>query len=188
LAEEAKWYVVHTYSGYENKVADSIMNAVEHRKLYDLIRAVRVPTEQVIEIVEKKSKDGTVEQVEKAVERKIFPSYVFVKMIVNNDSWYIVRNTRGVTGFVGPGSQPVPLTKDEIARFRVEEEEGPVRTTAAELGFAVGDSVMVTGGAMENSIGTVETIDTDRRIVGIRVPMMGKDVLVELDLAQVAPI
>ena len=179
MAEQANWYVVHTYSGYENKVADSIMNAVEHRKLYDLIHAVRIPTEQVIE-----TKDG----VEKTVERKIFPSYVFVKMIVTNDSWYIVRNTRGVTGFVGPGSQPVPLTKDEIARFKVEEEDGPVRTAAPEIGFAVGDSVMVTGGAMEGSIGTVEKIDADRRIVGIRVPMMGKDALVELDLAQVAPI
>ena len=109
MAETAKWYVVHTYSGYENKVADSIVNAVENRQLHHLITDVNIPTEMVVEIKE----DG--QKVEK--EQKLFPSYVFVKMIMTDDSWYVVRNTRGVTGFVGPGSKPVPLTEEEIANM-----------------------------------------------------------------------
>ena len=115
MAEEAKWYVVHTYSGYENKVADSIVNAVENRQLHHLITDVKIPTEMVVEIKD----DG--QKVEK--EQKLFPSYVFVKMIMTDDSWYVVRNIRGVTGFVGPGSKPVPLTEAEIERFQVENRQ-----------------------------------------------------------------
>lgn len=169
MADEAKWYVVHTYSGYENKVADSIVNAVENRQLHDLIHEVKIPTEVVTEIKDNQKRE---------VERKLFPSYVLVKMIMTDDSWYVVRNIRGVTGFVGPGSKPVPLTEAEIARFGVE-----TRTT--EVNYAVGDSVMVTGGYMEGFVGVVDSIDTDKGLVRVTVSMMGKEVPVELELTQV---
>lgn len=130
MSDTAKWYVVHTYSGYENKVATSIENAVENRKLHDLIQEVKVPTEMVTEIKDDKKRE---------VERKIFPSYVLVKMIMTDDSWYVVRNIRGVTGFVGPGSKPVPLTDEEVARLGVD-------TGKVEVNFAVGDSVSVIAG------------------------------------------
>lgn len=172
MAEEAKWYVVHTYSGYENKVADSIVNAVENRQLHHLITDVKVPTETVIEI-----KDN--QQVEK--EQKLFPSYVFVKMIMTDDSWYVVRNIRGVTGFVGPGSKPVPLTEAEINRFGVESRQ-------IEINYAVGDNVQVTGGYLEGFTGLVENIDKEKQLVRVTVSMMGKDVTVELALDQVQPL
>ena len=172
MAEEAKWYVVHTYSGYENKVADSIDNAVENRQLHHLNTDVKVPTETVIEI------NGT-QQVEK--EQKLFPSYVFIKMIMTDDSWYVVRNIRGVTGFVGPGSKPVPLTEAEIARFGVE-------TRQIEINYAVGDNVQATGGYLEGFTGLVENIDKEKQLVRVTVSMMGKDVTVELGLDQVQPL
>ena len=172
MAEEAKWYVVHTYSGYENKVADSIVNAVENRQLHDFIYEVKVPTEMVTEIKDNQKRE---------VERKLFPSYVLVKMIMTDDSWYVVRNIRGVTGFVGPGSKPIPLTEAEIARFGVE-------TRKVEVNYAVGDSVMVSGGYMEGFIGVVDSIDTEKNIVCVTVSMMGKEVPVELALTQVHPL
>ena len=169
MAEEAKWYVVHTYSGYENKVASSIENAVENRKLHDLIQEVKVPTETVVEVKDNKKRE---------VERKIFPSYVLVKMVVTDESWYVVRNIRGVTGFVGPGSKPIPLTDEEVARFKVEVKE-------VVLDFQVGDSVRVSDGYLEGFIGVVNSIDTDKGTVKVTVSMMGKDVPVELELEQV---
>ena len=172
MADEAKWYVVHTYSGYENKVADSIVNAVENRQLHDLIYEVKIPTEKVTEIKDNEKKE---------VERKLFPSYVLVKMIMTDDSWYVVRNIRGVTGFVGPGSKPVPLTVAEIARFGVETRAG------VEVSSAVGDSVMVSGGYMEGYVGVVDSIDLDKGLVRVTVSMMGKEVPVELELTQVQP-
>lgn len=172
MAEEAKWYVVHTYSGYENKVADSITNAVENRQLHHLIREVKVPTETVIEIKDNQKKE---------VERKLFPSYVLVKMIMTDDSWYVVRNIRGVTGFVGPGSKPIPLSEAEVARFGVESHE-------IEVNYSVGDSVMVAGGYLEGFIGTVDEIDMDKLLVKVTVSMMGKEVPVELELQQVQPL
>ena len=172
MADEARWYVVHTYSGYENKVADSITNAVENRQLHDLIHEVKIPTEMVVEVKDNQKKE---------VERKLFPSYVLVKMIMTDDSWYVVRNIRGVTGFVGPGSKPIPLTEGEVARFGVETRE-------VEVSYKVGDSVMVSGGYMEGFIGTVDEIDMDKQIVRVTVSMMGKEVPVELDLAQVQPL
>lgn len=172
MADEAKWYVVHTYSGYENKVADSIVNAVENRQLHDLIHEVKIPTEMVTEIKDNQKKE---------VERKLFPSYVLVKMIMTDDSWYVVRNIRGVTGFVGPGGKPIPLTEAEIARFGVE-----TRTT--EVNYAVGDSVMVSGGYMEGFVGVVDSIDLDKGLVRVTVSMMGKEVPVELELTQVQPL
>lgn len=172
MAEEAKWYVVHTYSGYENKVADSIVNAVENRQLHHLITDVQVPTETVIEIKDNQQKEK---------EQKLFPSYVFVKMIMTDDSWYVVRNIRGVTGFVGPGSKPVPLTEAEIGRFGVEHKQ-------IEINYAVGDSINVTGGYLEGFVGIVDKIDMDRQLVCVTVSMMGKDVTVELGLDQVMPL
>ena len=170
MSELARWYVVHTYSGYENKVASSIENAVENRKLQDLICEVRVPTETVTEITEKGKKD---------VEHKIFPGYVLIKMVMNDETWYIVRNIRGVTGFVGPGSKPVPLTDDEVMRLGVEKNE-------IEISFAVGDSVSITGDVFNGFIGRVNSIDTEKGTVRVIVSMMGKDVPVELALTDVA--
>lgn len=166
---DAKWYVVHTYSGYENKVAGSIQKAVENRKLQDLICEVQVPTETVLEIKDNKKRE---------VERKVYPGYVMVKMIMTDDSWYVVRNIRGVTGFVGPGSKPVPLTEQEVLRLGVEKREIIVN-------FQVGDSVKVTDGYLEGFIGTVESIEPENDLVRVTVSMMGKDVLVELELDQV---
>lgn len=166
---DAKWYVVHTYSGYENKVAGSIEKAVENRKLHDLIPEVRVPTETVVEIKDNKKRE---------VERKVYPGYVMVKMIMTDDSWYVVRNIRGVTGFVGPGSKPVPLSDEEVAKLGVEKREIIVT-------FQVGDSVKVNEGYLEGFIGTVQSIELDKEIVQVTVSMMGKDVLVELALDQV---
>ena len=136
MADEAKWYVVHTYSGYENKVADSIVNAVENRQLHDLIYEVKIPTEKVTEIKDNEKKE---------VERKLFPSYVLVKMIMTDDSWYVVRNIRGVTGFVGPGSKPVPLTEAEIGYMEgyvgvvdsIDLDKGLVRVTVSMMGKEV---------------------------------------------------
>ena len=169
---EAKWYVVHTYSGYENKVATNIEKAVENRKLSDLIQEVQVPTETVVEVKDNKKRE---------VERKIYPGYVMVKMIMTDDSWYVVRNIRGVTGFVGPGSRPVPLTEEEVSRLGVETREIVVN-------FKVGDSVKVSDGYLEGFIGTVEKLEPEKDLVHVSVSMMGKDVLVELGLAQVQPL
>ena len=169
MSDTAKWYVVHTYSGYENKVATSIENAVENRKLHDLIQEIRVPTETVVEIKDDKKRE---------VERKLFPSYVLVKMIMTDDSWYVVRNIRGVTGFVGPGSKPVPLTDEEVARLGVD-------TGKVEVNFAVGDSVNVVSGYLDGFIGTVEALGPEKNYVRVVVSMMGKDVPVELELGQV---
>jgi len=172
VAEEARWYVVHTYSGYENKVADSIVNAVENRQLHHLIREVKIPTETVVEVKDNQKKE---------VERKLFPSYVLVKMIMTDDSWYVVRNIRGVTGFVGPGSKPIPLSEAEVARFGVESRE-------IEVSYSVGDSVMVADGYLEGFVGTVDEIDMDKQLVKVTVSMMGKEVPVELELQQVQPL
>ncbi|HAN44223.1 MAG TPA: transcription termination/antitermination factor NusG [Ruminococcaceae bacterium] len=172
MSETAKWYVVHTYSGYENKVATNIEKAVENRKFHDLICEIRVPTETVTEIKDNKKRD---------VERKIFPGYVLVKMVMTDETWYIVRNIRGVTGFVGPGSKPVPLTDEEVQRLGVELK-------SVEVNFSVGDSVKITDGYLDGFIGIVDQIDTDNNIVRVTVSMMGKDVLAELGLDQVEAI
>jgi len=169
---DAKWYVVHTYSGYENKVAGSIEKAVENRGLQELIQEIRVPTETVVEIKDDKKRE---------VERKIYPGYVIIKMEMTDDSWYVVRNIRGVTGFVGPGSKPVPLSDDEVARLGVE-------TRKVVVDFEVGDSVQVTDGYFEGFIGAVNSIDLENELLNVTVSMMGKDVPVELDLKQVTPL
>ena len=172
MPDSMKWYVVHTYSGYENKVATNIEKAVENRKLHDLFGEVKVPTQTVTEIKDNKKRE---------VERKIFPGYVLVKMIMTDDSWYVVRNIRGVTGFVGPGSKPVPLTEEEVQRLGVE-------TKNIEVNFAVGDSVKVNDGYLEGFIGVVAEIDLQNSVVRVTVSMMGKDVPVELELDQIEPL
>ncbi len=172
MSEAAKWYVIHTYSGYENKVAQTILKVVENRKLHDLITEVRVPTEKVME---KNDKDEMRE-----VERKIFPSYVLVKMILTDDSWYVVRNTRGVTGFVGPGSKPVPLSEKEVAALGVDRG-----VKAAEADFKVGDRIKITAGSMEGFIGDVKSIDTEENTVSVSVSMFGRETLATLDISQV---
>ena len=169
MSDQARWYVVHTYSSYENKVAGSIENAVENRKLHDLICEVRVPSETVTEIKDNKKRE---------VERKIFPSYVLIKMVMNDETWYVVRNIRGVTGFVGPGSKPVPLTDEEVARLGVEKNE-------IEINFEVGDNVSIIDGYFDGFIGKVTSIEKEKGIVRLTVSMMGKDVPVELSLDQV---
>ncbi len=169
MSEAAKWYVIHTYSGYENKVAKNIETVVENQGLQELITEVRVPTETVLEVKDNKQRE---------VERKIFPGYVIVKMILTDDSWYVIRNIRGVTGFVGPGSKPIPLSEKEVQDLGVE-------TIHVEVNYAVGDSVRVVSGPLEGFVGVVETIDTDKNIVTVTVSMFGRDTIVELELNQV---
>ena len=169
MSETAKWYVIHTYSGYENKVAKNIETVVENQNLQELIQEVFLPTETVIEVKDDKKRE---------VERKIFPSYVIVKMILTDDSWYVIRNIRGVTGFVGPGSKPVPLTEKEVAKLGVS-------LTHVEVNYAVGDTIKVVSGPLEGFIGIVETIEPDNNLVTATVSMFGRDTIVELELNQV---
>lgn len=171
-ATSARWYVVHTYSGYENKVAQNIEKVVENRKLQDVIQQVRVP----IEIVEETDSKGN----KKEAESKLFPSYVLVKMVMTDESWYIVRNTRGVTGFVGPGSKPVPLTDKEVAALGVD-----VRKVATSVSFKVGDNVTVLGGPFNGWIGSVKSINLDDQTVDIVVSMFGRETSATLSVTQV---
>lgn len=164
--------MVHTYSGYENKVAATIQKTVENRHLEELIHDIRVPMETVTEIRDTGSKE---------VERKLFPGYVLIKMRMTDESWYIVRNTRGVTSFVGPGSKPVALTEDEVAALGVEKVE-------IKLSFEVGDSVKVIDGPLEGFIGVVDEIQMTTRSVKVTVSMFGRDTPVELKFGQVAAI
>lgn len=167
--EEAKWYVVHTFSGYENKVASNIETIVENRNLQDLIQEVAIPTETVVEIKE----DGT----KKEVIRKIFPGYVIIKMIMTDDSWYVVRNTRGCTGFVGPESKPVPLTEEEVKNLGVEK-------VSVEVKYAVGDMVKVIDGPLEGFSGVVNELDVNNNSVQVTVSLFGRETSVEFELDQ----
>lgn len=170
---EAKWYVVHTYSGYENKVASSLEAVIENRNLRDMIQDVKIPVETVVEI-----KDGK----RKEVENKLYPAYVFVKMVLTDETWYIVRNTRGVTGFVGASSQkPSPLSQKEVDAMGVE-------TKKQTIDFAVGDNVEIADGPLAGFIGEVVEIDADAMKVKVNVSMFGRETLSELDLLQVKPI
>lgn len=172
MMEELKWYVVHTYSGYENTVAASVEKAVENRGMQDLIKEVNIPMETVTEITD----NGP-----KTMERKVFPGYVLVKMVLTDDTWHLVRNIRGVTGFVGSGNKAIPLTDAEIAALGVEKHEVVVN-------YQVGDSVKITDGALESFIGTVDEIDMDESKVRVVVSMFGRETPVELELDQVEPI
>ena len=171
MEERALWYVAHTYSGYENTVAASIEKAVENRNMRDLIHEVNIPMETVTEITD----NGP-----KTVERKVFPGYVLVKMIMTDETWHLVRNVRGVTGFVGDGNKPIPLTEEEVASMGVEEKE-------VVVGYQVGDSVKITEGALESFLGIVEEIDLERSKVRVTVEMFGRETPVELELDQVEP-
>ncbi len=169
---EAKWYVVHTYSGYEKKVKANIDKTIENRHLEDEILEVRVPTLDVIE-----EKNGTRRQVEK----KLFPGYVLVHMCMNDDTWFVVRNTRGVTGFVGPGSKPVPLTDDEIRSLGIKAQH-------QVIDFTVGDTVTVLSGAWKDTVGVIRTMNDGKRTLIINVDFLGRETPVELSFSEVKKI
>lgn len=169
MSEKAKWYVVHTYSGHENKVKANIEKLVENRGMEEVIKEIIVPTEEKIEIKNGKKKTKL---------KKIFPGYVLVKMIMNDESWYVVRNTRGVTGFVGPGSKPIPLSDDEVKNMGIEE---PI----AEIDVVVGDTVKVISGPFESFIGVVKGINLEKQILKVLISMFGRETPVELDFTQV---
>lgn len=170
--EQGKWYVVHTYSGYENKVKTNIEKTVENRNMKDLIFEVKVPMREQIEV-----KDGK----RKSVMRKIYPGYVLVKMEMTDEGWYAVRNTRGVTGFVGQGSKPIPLTDEEIRIMGVEQ-------VAVKINVEIGDNIRVIFGPLENFIGVVEEIYPDKQKVKVAVSMFGRDTPIELRFEQIQKI
>ena len=174
---EANWYVVHTYSGYENKVKVDIEKTIENRQMQDQILEVSVPVETVVEV-----KNG----VEKTADRKLFPGYVLIRMIMNDETWYVVRNTRGVTGFVGPGSKPVPLSPGEMAKLGFgKKEETEVREQKVLGDFAEGDTVSVIGGPWKDTVGKIIAINEKKRTVSMMVEMFGRETKVELDFAEV---
>ena len=166
---EANWYVVHTYSGYENKVKVDIEKTIENRNLQDQILEVSVPMQAVVEI-----KNG----VEKAADKKMFPGYVLIHMIMNDDTWYVVRNTRGVTGFVGPGSKPVPLTEAEMEGLGFTIQD-------VVVGFELGDTVVVTSGAWKDTVGAIKSINEGKKTITINVEMFGRETPVELAFTEV---
>ena len=166
---EAKWYVVHTYSGYENKVKANIEKTIENRHLEDQILEVRVPLEDVVEM-----KNGTAKQ----VQRKMFPSYVLINMVMNDDTWYVVRNTRGVTGFVGPGSKPVPLTEAEMKPLGIKTEN-------ISVDFAEGDTIAVVAGVWKDTVGVVQRMDFGKQTATINVELFGRETPVEISFAEV---
>ena len=193
MSGEARWFIIHTYSGYENKVAENIGKIVENRKMHDKILGVNIPLEKVVEV----KNDKTVE-----VERKIFPGYVVVKLAVEysdkegeenvlkvpDETWHAIRYTRGVTGFVGPDGKPVPLTADEVKKLGLEKtdsEDGDISRVVTEVSYSEGDLVTITDGIMEGNSGVVEAIDTANNVVRVIVSFMGKEAPVELPLNQV---
>ncbi len=169
MTEKTKWYVVHTYSGHENKVKANIEKLVENRGMEDAIHEVVVPTEEVVEI-----KNGK----KKVKQKKIFPGYVIVNMVMNDETWYVIRNTRGVTGFVGPGSKPIPLSDEEVKNMGIE---APV----VHIDMAVGDTVKVISGPFESFIGTIKGINIEKHILKVLISMFGRETPVELDFGQV---
>ncbi|MCI8446895.1 MAG: transcription termination/antitermination factor NusG [Eubacterium sp.] len=166
---ETNWYVVHTYSGYENKVKANIDKTIENRHLEDQILEVRVPMQEVVEL-----KNGA----KKQVQKKMFPGYVLINMVMNDDTWYVVRNTRGVTGFVGPGSKPVPLTEAEMRPLGIKSDE-------ILVDFEEGDTVTVIGGVWKDTIGVIQTMNHNKQIVTINVDLFGRETPVEISFAEV---
>lgn len=169
ISAESKWYVVHTYSGYENKVKANIQKTVENRGMQDWIHEISVPMQDVVEV-----KDGQ----KKTVQRKVFPGYVLIKMIMNDETWYIVRNTRGVTSFVGPGSKPVPLTDMEVRTMGIGGE-------VESLDMEVGESVRVVSGPFAESVGQIKEINTNKKNVVVTLSIFGRETPVELDFTQI---
>ena len=172
MFESAQWYVVHTYSGYENTVKATIEKYVENRNLHDFIQEISIPMETVTEITDNGPKE---------VERKVFPGYVLVKMIMTDECWHVIRNIRGVTGFLGSGNNAIPLTEEDVLALGVEKRE-------VVVGYQEGDSVKITAGALESFLGTVEEIDLDHNKVRVVVSMFGRETPVELELDQVEPV
>ena len=166
---EAKWYVVHTYSGYENKVKANIEKTIENRGLHDEILEVRVPMEEVVEV-----KNGA----RKVSQKKLFPGYVMINMVMNDDTWYVVRNTRGVTGFVGPGSKPVPLTEAEMKPLGIN-------TNQISVDFAEGDMIVVLAGAWKDTVGAVQKMDHQKGTATINVELFGRETPVEISFEEV---
>ena len=166
---EANWYVVHTYSGYENKVKVDIEKTIENRKLQDQILEVSVPMQDVVEI-----KNGA----QKQVAKKMFPGYVLIHMVMNDDTWYVVRNTRGVTGFVGPGSKPVPLSEEEMMSLGF-------KTPEIVVDFAQGDTVVVISGAWKDTVGVIRSVNESKQSITITVEMFGRETPVELNFTEV---
>ena len=171
ISSEPNWYVAHTYSGYENKVKTNLEKIIDNRKLQDVIFDIRIPVETVKEV---SGKDDDGNDVETDVESKIFPSYVLIKMIMSDETWHVVRNIRGVTGFVGPGSKPVPLTDEEVAAIGIE-------TKTVNLDFEVGDTVSVKSGPLKGYMGVVNGISDDKKKIRITVSMFGRETPVEID-------
>ena len=169
MSETAKWYVVHTYSGYENKVKANIEKTIENRHLEEEILEVRVPMQDVVEM-----KNGA----RKTVQKKMFPGYVLINMVMNDDTWYVVRNTRGVTGFVGPGSKPVPLTEAEMKPLGIKQEN-------VSIDFAEGDMIVVVAGAWKDTVGVVQRIDYSKQTATINVELFGRETPVEISFAEV---
>ena len=166
---EANWYVVHTYSGYENKVKANIEKTIENRHLEDEILEVRVPLQDVVEM-----KNGA----RRVVQKKLFPGYVLINMVMNDDTWYVVRNTRGVTGFVGPGSKPVPLTEAEVKPLGIQTEN-------VSIDFGEGDMIVVVAGAWKDTVGVVQKIDYSKQTATINVELFGRETPVEISFAEV---
>ena len=166
---EAKWYVVHTYSGYENKVKANIDKTIENRHLEEQILEVRVPMQEVAEV-----KNGT----QKVSQKKMFPGYVMIHMIMNDDTWYVVRNTRGVTGFVGPGSKPVPLTDAEISSLGIMNAE-------VVSNFEVGETIVVVSGAWKDTVGMVKDVNSQKQTLTINVELFGRETPVEIQFSEV---
>ena len=166
---DANWYVVHTYSGYENKVKANIEKTIENRHLEDQILEVRVPMQDVVEM-----RNGA----KKQVSKKLFPGYVLINMVMNDDTWYVVRNTRGVTGFVGPGSKPVPLTAEEMLPLGISNEN-------VVIDFAVGDSVVVIGGVWKDTVGMIQSINENKQCVTINVDLFGRETPVEISFTEI---
>lgn len=169
MSEKAKWYVVHTYSGYENKVKATIEKTIENRNLQNLIFDIQVPLQEEVE-----EKDGK----KKVTLKKIFPSYVLIKMIMTDESWYVVRNTRGCTGFVGPGSKPVPLTDEEVRSMGIREK--PV-----DMDIAIGENVKVISGPLLNQVALIQEINSEKGKLKGLVNMFGRETPVELDFNQI---
>lgn len=172
MSEKARWYVVHTYSGYENKVKANLEKTIENRNLHSLIHSVDVPLEEQIE-----EKDGK----QKVTFKKKFPGYVLVKMIMTDDSWYVVRNTRGVTGFVGPASKPVPLTDEEVESMGIQD--API-----EVDVEVGETVQVIAGPLKDFSAVIQEINLEKRKIKALVSMFGRETLAELEFNQVEKI
>lgn len=170
MSKRARWYVVHTYSGYENKVKATIEKTIENRNLQDLILDIQVPMEDVVE----EKEDGS----KKVVSKKKFPGYVIIKMLMSDESWYVIRNTRGVTGFVGPGSKPVPLTDYEVDSMGVKE-------VPKDIDIEVGESVRVISGPLREFIALVQEICVEKHKIKASVDMFGRETLAELDFNQI---